>query len=597
MGNNYTCDPIQFTEPEMDDLLEIDYAKNQCYHCKKQLQTDTELREHHSAEHAGKLMSTMNLIAKQNVCICAHCNKEIGRNEYLPHLAYHSYEFSCSQCTFVTKDLICLVAHDKQDHSIDSLNFCCSDFKKRLKKHFLDSLIVFGNGLVLVNHNLIGTKYDESQAFEAFVTTVVELMKEQYQLLIKNSAEPAQVDAIVNCQTNQIEPFRPVPPVSVVPIEVLQTPISTVSISTPNYGQPIWTGPGLIVPFYPHSMPSTFPSSMPESFYSVAPSVPYPSHPTVCEPTFASEPQPINLTSTISPIRLSAVHSNQPSVIQSNLSTSQPRSAQENQPLAAQRNQPLASPQNQTVATRPSQALPAEPKPPVAIQPNQTLASKSPPKHPTERAASSSSTQLSSTPKISRWSASHPLNVSKEFDNLQRELFAQKKYLNRLFMSNLPYKADEDLIQIIRNAFERLDFPASSEDIINVFRIGANVVVVFKTYDVKKEVMKYVKGHTYRSDDFIAQTRNDKKTTVSFSHFVTPFYKRMFYQIEDMKKEMRIKSYEPTEHGLKVRIKGEEPITILSIDELREHFRINRKNKSSHRDNDTRNKQRNEDWD
>lgn len=300
MGNDGACDPIQLTESELNDLLDIDFERNQCRHCNRSFPTNTELKCHHSSEHFGMLKFATNSVNDQYVCICVHCAKQIDRNAYLQHLVHHSYDYTCSQCPFTTKDLICLVAHDKQDHAVDSLNFCCLDFKNRLKKYFLESSIVFGNGMVLVNHNLLGTKFDESRAFEAYITTEIGLMKEQYQLLLKNSKKPSISMACAPVAIpKQIEPIRPVPrPVarlSVIPLELLQAPppTSALPLPQPSVFPSLWTTAAVPVSTYPDI------SALPTPVAAILPPVSSPA-------TLPPRSDPVALQQNIPPVSIPA---------------------------------------------------------------------------------------------------------------------------------------------------------------------------------------------------------------------------------------------------------------------------------------------------
>lgn len=105
--------------------------------------------------------------------------------KFFNHIEKHQYDFKCSKCDFSTENLINLVVHEKDEHRKNSLNFHCFEFSERLKKQFFNSKVVFGNGLVLTNHNFKGTIFDDSKQFDAFIERLVEKMKRTFNRLME----------------------------------------------------------------------------------------------------------------------------------------------------------------------------------------------------------------------------------------------------------------------------------------------------------------------------------------------------------------------------------------------------------------------------
>lgn len=104
------------------------------------------------------------------------------------HIEKHPYQFVCSKCPFNATQLIDLVAHEKDEHRKNSLNYHCMEFGENLKQQFFNAKVIFGNGLVLINHNFKNTIYDDSKQFDAFIERLVDKIKMKYSRMIVAAA-------------------------------------------------------------------------------------------------------------------------------------------------------------------------------------------------------------------------------------------------------------------------------------------------------------------------------------------------------------------------------------------------------------------------
>lgn len=128
--------------------------------------------------------------------ICDHCSCKVDGTKFFSHIESHRYDFSCSKCDFNTENLIDLVVHEKDEHRTNSLNYHCFEFSERLKKQFFDSKVVFGNGLVLTNHNFKNTIYDDSEQFDTFIESLTEKMKKKFnRIMAKRQTEEPEMNA------------------------------------------------------------------------------------------------------------------------------------------------------------------------------------------------------------------------------------------------------------------------------------------------------------------------------------------------------------------------------------------------------------------
>lgn len=163
-------------------LRSIDiHEKRKCGHCAKIFEHDHELQSHHDDKHFPlELLSEKYYDGVSAFAVCAECKLNIERREFFRHLRSHELDFKCSMCAFECRNLLDIVTHDKKIHGMNSFNFHSSKFIDRLRKCQLSSKIVFGNGFVLNNVNLVGTKYDESMDFVDYIEEFIQMQKEQY---------------------------------------------------------------------------------------------------------------------------------------------------------------------------------------------------------------------------------------------------------------------------------------------------------------------------------------------------------------------------------------------------------------------------------
>lgn len=174
--------PFRLNNIQLDAHLNQKLHKKQkCGSCSAIFDTEREVREHHSKMHKS-LKITIKEFDNNNVhLICNCCNIKIERHLYLSHIEHCGLKFNCHNCEFDTIDMIELVKHDKTVHGHnDSFKYRCMQFKNRLKRDFLKTRVIFGNGLVVTKQNLLGTKYDDSKQFEVFIDKLLEIKKERH---------------------------------------------------------------------------------------------------------------------------------------------------------------------------------------------------------------------------------------------------------------------------------------------------------------------------------------------------------------------------------------------------------------------------------
>lgn len=179
--------PFRLNNTQLDAHLNQKLHKKQkCGCCNAIFDTDREVREHHGKMHKSLKMTIKEFDNNNIQLICNCCNIKIERHLYLNHIEHCALEFKCHECAFDTNDMIALVKHDKKAHGHnDSFGYRCMQFKNRLKRDFLKTRVIFGNGLVVTRQNLSGTKYDDSKPFQVFIDKLLEIKKERHGWEIK----------------------------------------------------------------------------------------------------------------------------------------------------------------------------------------------------------------------------------------------------------------------------------------------------------------------------------------------------------------------------------------------------------------------------
>lgn len=154
---NLTCiNPIAYSEQRIDELLSIKLHQN----------VDNE--QNHPVH-----------------LICILCQKKVKPDAYLNHYNEHSYVFSCTRCIFRANDFVELIIHEKYKHNIDSVDDDCLIFLNWIKENFMETKLVFGNGLILQNWNVVETKFDERKQFDEFIGDFVQKKKEEAKLRLE----------------------------------------------------------------------------------------------------------------------------------------------------------------------------------------------------------------------------------------------------------------------------------------------------------------------------------------------------------------------------------------------------------------------------
>lgn len=174
--------PFRLNNTELDlHLNQKLHKKLRCGSCCAVFDTEREIREHHTKMHKSVKMTIKEFYQDNVQLICNCCNVHVERHLYLNHVEGMAFEFNCHKCTFHTNDMLVLVKHDVNAHGCsDSFIYRCMQFKNRLKRDFLKTRVIFGNGLVVTKQNLLNTKYDDSKQFEVFVDKLVEMKKERH---------------------------------------------------------------------------------------------------------------------------------------------------------------------------------------------------------------------------------------------------------------------------------------------------------------------------------------------------------------------------------------------------------------------------------
>lgn len=109
--------------------------------------------------------------------ICGHCNAELypSKASFKSHFESTTFKFQCSRCELIADNFENLIAHETSQHSIDVREKHFIDFKARLQKYYYRTRLIFTNGLVLFNHNVLSTSFDFRKEFWSFINDFVDL--------------------------------------------------------------------------------------------------------------------------------------------------------------------------------------------------------------------------------------------------------------------------------------------------------------------------------------------------------------------------------------------------------------------------------------
>lgn len=166
------------------ELLAIDiHRKLECGHCDQIFETIAQLDHHHADQHKDLKMDFHEFFDDRSAyLICGFCSSHLRRSRYIKHVENHIHAYKCTRCDFKSNDLIEMVTHDRDEHQLNSFSQYSFQFAQFLKRNYFETRVVFGNGLVVNKHNLLGTKYDDSVHFVEFIESLRAKLKQRYEI-------------------------------------------------------------------------------------------------------------------------------------------------------------------------------------------------------------------------------------------------------------------------------------------------------------------------------------------------------------------------------------------------------------------------------
>lgn len=175
--------PICLTEECLNRLIAVNiHKKTKCIHCDDAFETDAELRVHLTRSHPTMKQESQNRFADQNVVVYVDCCQvKLTPINYLNHFLGHIMNFNCSSCPFTAQTISDIVCHEAHIHNrIDTVMERCAMYLDLARLHHFRTKILFGNGLVLINQNLLHTKYDDSRQCEALLKQMIDSEKGKF---------------------------------------------------------------------------------------------------------------------------------------------------------------------------------------------------------------------------------------------------------------------------------------------------------------------------------------------------------------------------------------------------------------------------------
>lgn len=166
--------PLGLDDDTLNGLLCMNAQKRYCELCFKFFDSEEDAAKHRLVKHPDvDIEGDFEIDGEVKHLIC-FCKTKISQSEYYSHIQGHFCSFECSMCDqFKATNLIDLVEHDKNIHKTSTLKFRCMELSDQLMKYYFATKIVFSNGLVLIMHNVLNTKFDISNRFKKVVEEVL----------------------------------------------------------------------------------------------------------------------------------------------------------------------------------------------------------------------------------------------------------------------------------------------------------------------------------------------------------------------------------------------------------------------------------------
>lgn len=174
--------PHRLTNADLEQRLESKvHRKLKCGFCNMLFESDREMRDHHVKCHSTIKIKIKEYYDNHHLhLICNSCRNKVDRNLYINHVKTCAFHFKCSNCDFHTTEMLELVIHDIEHGLMNSFDYRCLQMKNRMKRDYLKTLVIFGNGFVCQKQNLLNTNYDDSKKFYEFIEVLMKYQKERW---------------------------------------------------------------------------------------------------------------------------------------------------------------------------------------------------------------------------------------------------------------------------------------------------------------------------------------------------------------------------------------------------------------------------------
>lgn len=165
--------PIPLNDDKLNQLIKLKgQKKRRCQHCNYVFESRNDIESHHLIKHPQLKLSTQKFYDNESIhFITSCCQLKIASNDLFIHLKQHEFLTHCTDCSFKAKDF-----SEFENHHID-YHGDKYDPKQKYSEKLMDifwrTKVVYGNGLVLNKHNLIGTKHDDSLIFATFIQDIL----------------------------------------------------------------------------------------------------------------------------------------------------------------------------------------------------------------------------------------------------------------------------------------------------------------------------------------------------------------------------------------------------------------------------------------
>lgn len=156
------------------------------------------------------------------------------------------------------------------------------------------------------------------------------------------------------------------------------------------------------------------------------------------------------------------------------------------------------------------------------------------------------------------------------------ELKGQKTLLNSLHITGIPIeslKTEDAQIMVLQKLCKKAT--ASYNKDVDQFYVKNNALIVkFHRLEAKEKIRNYAENKDIWTNELLELNKGQDPGRIKISHYMTPFYSKMWFAAEKFKNQGRLHSFKLSDKGLVVKRKGtSDEVVFLSEQDLMRFIR------------------------